>query len=191
VRGNINDPEFSYGKIIFNALLNLIAKIVTSPFAALGSLFGGGEDMSHIDFGYGSAALTPEHTEKLETVARALYERPALRLEIRGVADRTSDRAALAEKRLMRELKKLKAGKCAPSIRRTPPMKRPSPFPARNMSACSQRPMKPCGRKRGGQRKTGCHLQEMKQALIDAMVIGISTCGNWRRSGRKRSKGTC
>ena len=172
VRGNINDPEFSYGKIIFNALLNLIAKIVTSPFAALGSLFGGGEDMSHIDFAYGSAALTPEHTEKLDTVARALYERPALRLEIRGVADRTSDRAALAEKRLMRELKKLKARELRALNQKTPVDEETITISSEEYERLLTKAYETLrGGKEAGREKPAATLQEMKQALIDAMVI--------------------
>ena len=38
-------------------ILNLLTKIVTAPFAALGALFGGGEDMQFVDFNAGSAEL--------------------------------------------------------------------------------------------------------------------------------------
>src|SRR4029450_7420360 len=38
VGGSLDDPQFSVGGIVFRALMNLIAKIVTSPFALLGSL---------------------------------------------------------------------------------------------------------------------------------------------------------
>ena len=42
VSGDLNDPQFSYGQLVWKALVNLLTKIVTSPFRALGSLFGGG-----------------------------------------------------------------------------------------------------------------------------------------------------
>lgn len=109
VTGDIDDPDFSYGQLVLKALVSLITKIVTSPFALIGSLFGGGEELNQIEFEYGSSELTPEQTGKLDVIARALYERPALRLEIKGVADKTSDRSALAEKAVTRTLKKLKA----------------------------------------------------------------------------------
>ena len=172
VRGNINDPEFSYGKIIFNALVNLIAKIVTSPFAALGSIFGGGEDLSHIDFAYGSAELTPEHTEKLDTVARALYERPALRFEIRGVADRTSDRAALAEKRLMQELKKLKTRELRTLNQKVPAGEETITLSNEEYERLLTRAYETLRKgKQVGQQKPVATVQEMQQALVDTMVI--------------------
>ncbi|MFV9645868.1 MAG: DUF748 domain-containing protein, partial [Desulfobacterales bacterium] len=88
VRGDLSDPEFSYGRIVVNALVNLITKIVTSPFAALANLVGGdGEELSFVEFEFGSAGLLAGQIRKLDNLAKALYERPALRLEIKGVAD--------------------------------------------------------------------------------------------------------
>jgi hypothetical protein len=110
VQGDIDDPEFSYGGLVLSALVNLITKIVTAPFAALGSLLGGqGEELSHIDFEFGTTEIETEEMEKLDRLATALYERPSLRLEIRGVADRTSDRSALAQRSVMMMLRELKA----------------------------------------------------------------------------------
>ena len=44
VRGNIDDPKFSYGQVIWQAITNLLTRIVTAPFRALGALFGGGAE---------------------------------------------------------------------------------------------------------------------------------------------------
>jgi hypothetical protein len=122
VTGNIDDPEFSFGRLVAKALFKLITKVISSPFAVLGSLIEGrGEELNHIDFEYGSAELTPEQTEKLDKLARALYKRPSLYLEIRGIADRTSDRAGLAEKAMMRTLKKLKADELRAAKEKVPP----------------------------------------------------------------------
>ena len=45
IEGNLDDPQFHFGKVIFHVLGNIITKMVTSPFAALGAVFGakGGE----------------------------------------------------------------------------------------------------------------------------------------------------
>ena len=106
VRGNLDDPEFSWGHLVIQALVNLVTKAVTSPFALLGSLVGGdGEELSFVEFEYGSESLLPEQTQKLDKLAQALRERPALELQIEGAADSEYDRLALAEERLMAELK--------------------------------------------------------------------------------------
>ncbi len=106
VRGNLDDPEFSWGHLVIQALINLVKKAVTSPFALLGSLVGGdGEELSFVEFEYGSESLLPPQTQKLDKLAQALKERPVLRLQIEGAADSEYDRLALAEERLMADLK--------------------------------------------------------------------------------------
>jgi len=50
VRDDLNDPGFSYGRIVVSALVNLITKIVSSPFDMLAGLIGGdGEGLSFMD----------------------------------------------------------------------------------------------------------------------------------------------
>ena len=56
VSGSIDDPKFRIGPIIWKVFVNLIKKAVTAPFALLGSLFGGGPQLSYIDFPAGAAA---------------------------------------------------------------------------------------------------------------------------------------
>lgn len=43
VRGTLDDPKFRLGPIIWKVVVNLLLKIVTSPFTLLGNLFGGGQ----------------------------------------------------------------------------------------------------------------------------------------------------
>jgi hypothetical protein len=58
IEGSLDDPEFHFHRVILHTIGNIITKIVTSPFAALGSLFGGhGEEVSYQDFTPGSAEL--------------------------------------------------------------------------------------------------------------------------------------
>ena len=96
VRGDLNDPEFSYGPVVIKALGNLIVKIVASPFALLGKLIGvEASELEHINFIVGRADLTPPELERAAKIAEALSLRPALVLEISGVADAETDGLAL------------------------------------------------------------------------------------------------
>ncbi|HTY00714.1 MAG TPA: DUF748 domain-containing protein [Bacteroidota bacterium] len=106
VSGSLDDPEFSFFPIILKAALNLLWKIVTAPFALLGSLFGGGsgEDLQYVAFPPGSDSLMQDEHAKLETVAKGLTERPALQLQIRGNASESADRDAIAARIVMREI---------------------------------------------------------------------------------------
>ena len=99
IGGSIDDPKFKVGPIIWKAVVGLLTKIVTAPFALLGSLFGGGEDLSFIDFAAGSAALDAAGLDKVATLRRALTERPNLRLDIPWTAAPGIDRPALEQAR--------------------------------------------------------------------------------------------
>ena len=57
VTGSLDDPKFSVFSIILQVLGNLIAKAATSPFALIGAMMGGGEQLDYLEFDYGSAAV--------------------------------------------------------------------------------------------------------------------------------------
>ncbi len=82
VGGSLDDPTFRVGPIIWKLFVGLITKIVTAPFALLGSLFGGGPELSYIDFPAGVATLTPAQIQKLTQLSNALVERPQVKLDI-------------------------------------------------------------------------------------------------------------
>ena len=65
VTGSLDDPQFKLGPLIWKVVVNLVTKAATAPFALLGRLFGGGEQMNLIDFKPGSAALEPDEQGKL------------------------------------------------------------------------------------------------------------------------------
>lgn len=96
VRGDLDDPEFSYGGVIWKALGNLIVKIVASPFTLLGKLIGvEASELEYISFLDGRADLTPPELERASQLAQALALRPELYLEIAGVVDEQADGLAL------------------------------------------------------------------------------------------------
>lgn len=105
VKGSLDDPKFSIGKIILQIILNLIAKAATSPFALLGAIFGGGEELSYLEFDYGTAALSEANVKKLNTLIKALADRPGLKLDIEGHVDPERDREALIKYFFERKLK--------------------------------------------------------------------------------------
>ena len=96
VSGDINDPQFSYGALIWKAIGTLLTKIVTAPFRAIGAMLGvGGEKLESIDFDSGSASLLPPEREKLKQVAQLLGKRPQLKLSVPGQYSEEADGAAL------------------------------------------------------------------------------------------------
>jgi Domain of Unknown Function (DUF748) len=104
VTGSLNDPQFSLGPLIGKALIHLLERAVTAPFALLGRLVGGGPDVNRIDFPPGSAALLPAAQARVVAVAKALAQRPQLQLQVPAVFAPDIDRPALAQRQLRHEL---------------------------------------------------------------------------------------
>jgi uncharacterized protein involved in outer membrane biogenesis len=97
VTGSLDDPKFSVWGVILKILVNLISKAATSPFSLLGAAFGGGEELSYIEFDYGRTTLTEPNMKKLETIVKALRDRPALKMDIEGHVDSERDREGLKQ----------------------------------------------------------------------------------------------
>jgi hypothetical protein len=82
VTGNVDDPKFGYGQVIWQAVVTVLTNIVTAPFRAL--FGGGGDEVQNIAFDPGRAALLPPEREKLKRLAEALAKRPQLKVLIEG-----------------------------------------------------------------------------------------------------------
>ncbi|HEX5686447.1 MAG TPA: DUF748 domain-containing protein [Ideonella sp.] len=108
IGGSLNDPEFSIGGVVLKLVGNLLAKAVTAPFALLSG--GGGEDLSVVEFQPGGTRLADTAAPVLDKVAKALTERPGLRLTVTASADLQGEReamqAAWLDERLTAELHK-------------------------------------------------------------------------------------
>lgn len=118
VSGNVDDPDFRVGRVVWRALRNVFIKAATAPFALLASVFGGGkESLDLVEFAPGSAELDEAALGKLRILAKALYERPALKLEIEGTADADADGAVLRRQAvagLVRRAKSSASGQKSP-----------------------------------------------------------------------------
>ncbi|AZS81226.1 DUF748 domain-containing protein [Achromobacter spanius] len=114
VSGSLDDPEFSVGGIVVRVLLNLVVKAVTSPFSLLASAFGGGEELSYVEFAPGSAVLTEDSIQRIDTLTKALTERPALKMDISGRADPKTDLEGLRQAWVDARIRAAKAADTAP-----------------------------------------------------------------------------
>ncbi|MGL6111388.1 MAG: DUF748 domain-containing protein, partial [Rubrivivax sp.] len=109
--GSINDPQFSLGALVWKVIVNVITKAVTAPF----SLFAGsgGKDLSVVEFRIGTAELADASQEVIAKVAKALEDRPGLKLSINATADPAGERQAMQhaaiEARLLAEQRRERA----------------------------------------------------------------------------------
>ncbi len=117
IEGSLDDPKFRLGKVIWHVIGNLIGKAATAPFALLGKALGGGkgEEFSSVDFAAGHEALDDAARKKLDALAKALNDRPGLKLKATGRFSSEEDLEALRRLRLER---KIKAQKLADLVER-------------------------------------------------------------------------
>lgn len=121
ISGSLDDPEFSVGGIVVRVLLNLVVKAVTSPFSLLASAFGGGEELSYVEFAPGSAALTEDSLQRIETLTKALADRPALKMDLSGRADPKTDMEGLRQAWVDAKIRAAKARDVAPRGKKPDP----------------------------------------------------------------------
>lgn len=119
ISGSLSDPQFSIGGIVVKVIVNLIVKAVTSPFALLGSLFGSDAELDHVAFEPGRAVLSDTARGKLDTLGKALIDRPALKLEVTGRTDRATDVEGYRRALLEQKVRAAKAAKARTSLENT------------------------------------------------------------------------
>lgn len=95
VKGRIDDPEFSYRKIVFKALGNVLLKVATAPF----SFLKGGDNK-----GFSSIAIEEPHKASFnaeqyasfDEIASTLKEKPEMRVTLTQQIDRTEAERQMA-----------------------------------------------------------------------------------------------
>jgi len=105
IEGNLDNPDFKYGAVVWNTLTNLITKAVSSPFRFLGSMLGLDTDkLGSLHFAYAKAEITPPEREKLDTIAKIMKKRPKILLSLTPVYDEVADKQALQREKLFAQL---------------------------------------------------------------------------------------
>ena len=118
ISGSLQDPQFDLGGLITQVVGSLLKKALTSPFSLLTAAFGGGgngngqaaggEDLAYVDFAPGAADIGAAGEKKLDTVAKALLDRPAIRIEMAPRVDGKKDLDALKRASLVSKVRAAK-----------------------------------------------------------------------------------
>ena len=83
VEGNLDDPDFKYGGVIWAAVKKLFADITLAPFRFLGNALGlGSKDLSSIDFLAGSSDLISSEAPKIADFIKLTGSKPKMKLSI-------------------------------------------------------------------------------------------------------------
>lgn len=107
--GSLDDPQFSITALAFDAFVNMITKVISSPFKALGALVSDADELNQVLFKEGENIVSEPEQKQLLALAKALAEKPALRVEVKGSAYTKQDWPALQDDALLDQLKAMKA----------------------------------------------------------------------------------
>lgn len=102
IKGDLDDPQFRYGHIIVQALVNTLANVAAAPFKFIAGALGAGDrDISTVAFAPGSGALTAEAAQTLDLLAEGLQQRPALNITMAASVDPAADGVVIRQAKLM------------------------------------------------------------------------------------------
>lgn len=100
VEGTLDDPKFKIWPVVWKVVGNVLTKLITAPFAAIGALFGGGPEAQFVTFDPGSALVPPEADKSLKAVAKGLAEKTEVNLDIPAGPGIREDGEAMTTKAL-------------------------------------------------------------------------------------------
>lgn len=105
VNGNLNDPNFAYGALVWKAFGNLLGSIIASPFNLIGSLLGiQTENLKSIDFAAGTHVLIVSEDEKMEQYKTILEKKPELKLRITPSFNEEIDTLGLKQQEIAKQI---------------------------------------------------------------------------------------
>jgi uncharacterized protein involved in outer membrane biogenesis len=186
VSGTLDDPQFRLGPLIWKAVVGLLTKIVTAPFAALGAMFGGGEDLQFVEFQPGSAALSEADTRKLDTLAKGLAERPEVRLNVPLTVARAADSEVVAKQALQALVPPVDAAKPFDDVAKT---KRLEAFESVYLARLKTKPAYPAEMQAAKDPSLDAKLGWVQSALLDHLKptpAALETLGQ-QRAGAVRA----
>jgi len=104
IDGDLDDPEFSVGSLIWKVIKNLLGKAVSAPFKSIMALVGSDADPETIAFAPGSEYPAKANSDVLKNLSQALMQRPQLQVDVYGNADTIQDGKALKETQLLKAI---------------------------------------------------------------------------------------
>jgi hypothetical protein len=112
LEGTLASPQWDFGDAIGTAIRNVVTRLVTGPFRAIGNIFqrDDGDDVdvaiNPVTFSPGSAALSVEGERQIQRVADFLRAAPRVRIALSpAVSD--EDREALRAQRITSRVQRL------------------------------------------------------------------------------------
>lgn len=96
IKGNIDNPEFNYMKLVWKTLGNLLVKVATSPIRAIANAMGMGDTPEFIKIDPKQRDFTSEQYHQFAELATIVKSNDGVRLTLDQQVDSTDDSEMLA-----------------------------------------------------------------------------------------------
>jgi len=97
VEGDLHNPKFRIGKVVWSILKNLIVKVATSPFKMLANAFGvNEEDLKEIRYDYLEQEVESNQEKSLDALAKILQNKDELNIKFIQIVDTLREANAFA-----------------------------------------------------------------------------------------------
>ena len=97
VEGDLKDPTYKLGKVIWQIVKNLLIKAATAPYDLLAKAFGAiEEDLKYVRFDYLQKQFDSRQIKNLDLIVRTLTEKPDMKVKLVQVASHDSEKELLA-----------------------------------------------------------------------------------------------
>jgi len=106
VKGDMNQPQFELGGVIWKTLGNVITNIVTAPFRFLGSLLGmDSDELGSLEFNFAQSEILPPQKEKLDKLLEVLQKKRNLLIVLQPTMNIINDSKVLKEQKFSELIK--------------------------------------------------------------------------------------
>jgi hypothetical protein len=106
VSGNVDDPQFAIGSIIWKAFVNLMTKALTAPFSLLGAMFNFSEDeIKTVKFDPLESEIGPIQKETLDKIAQILKSRSEIAIELTASFEENKESYELKKQKYLNKKK--------------------------------------------------------------------------------------
>jgi hypothetical protein len=118
IEGDLSDPNYKLGKVIWQVIKNIIFKAVTSPYRIIADAVAvNEEDIRRIHFNYLDTAFSNKQVKNIEVLVKVLEKKPDLTISLVQYTDTEQEAEQYAMSETMKRYRKL-AGSLAPEPER-------------------------------------------------------------------------
>jgi hypothetical protein len=111
VKGNLDDPKFKWGKVVWQVVKNIIVKAATAPFRLVANLFGGKEeDFKEVYFDYVQLGIEAKQKRVLDNLCKVLQQKQEMNMELIQETNLEDEAAVIAVNETKKKYLKMSPG---------------------------------------------------------------------------------